>query len=95
MRRPFGRVPEGPQAMIKFSPRFFALPLFALVVVGSLPAPADSGRAHARAGCGPAVGAIVDTGIRESFLRFDRSQSAAAARICALYHNSMETAGSH
>jgi hypothetical protein len=77
--------------MIKFSPRYFVQPLLALVVIASLPAPAESGRAHARVGCGPAIGSIIDPTLRETFVRFDRTQSAAAAKVCALYHNNMET----
>jgi len=76
--------------MIKFSPRYFILPFLALVIIGSLPAPADSGRADNRgAGCGPAISNISDPGLRATFERFDRTQSAAAAKICAIYRNSV------
>jgi hypothetical protein len=75
--------------MIQFTPRFFILPFMALVVIGSLPAPADSGSRNPSKGCGPAIGAIGDPGLRAAFERFDRTQSAAAAKICALYRNSM------
>ena len=79
--------------MIKLSPRYFLLPLIALVVIGSLPAPADSGRSQNRgSGCGPAISSISDPGLRATFERFDRTQSAAAAKICAIYRNSMAPA---
>jgi hypothetical protein len=73
--------------MIRFSPRYFVLPLLALVVIGSLPAPANTGNASARAGCGPTVSQIIDPALRASFARFDRTQSASANQVCALYHN--------
>jgi hypothetical protein len=76
--------------MIKLSPRYFILPLIALVVIGSLPAPAGSGSAAQAGGCGPAMASITDPGMRATFDRFERSQSAAAAKICALYRNSVE-----
>jgi hypothetical protein len=79
--------------MSKLSPRYFILPLLALVVIGSLPAPADSGRAARNSGCGPALANITDPALRATFDQFERSQSAAAAKICALYRNSMETVG--
>jgi hypothetical protein len=75
--------------MIKLSPRYFILPLIALVVIGSLPAPADSGRAAQNSGCGPAMASITDPGMRAAFDRFERSQSATAVKICAVYRNSM------
>ncbi len=75
--------------MISFSPRYFLLPLIALVIIGSLPAPADTGRAGATAsGCGPAISSFKDPGLQASFERFERSQSAAAAKACAIYRNS-------
>ena len=77
--------------MIKFSPRYFILPLIALIVIGSLPAPADSGRSGRAASCGPALTSITDPAMRASFEQFERSQSAAAAKICSVYRNSMET----
>jgi hypothetical protein len=77
--------------MIKLSPRYFILPLIALVVIGSLPAPADSGRVGRSSSCGPALASITDPAMRATFDRFERSQSAAAAKICAVYRNSMET----
>jgi hypothetical protein len=38
--------------------------------------------------CGLAIN-IQDPGLRESFARFDRSQSSAAARICAVHRSDM------
>jgi len=38
--------------------------------------------------CGLAIN-IQDPGLRETFARLDRSQSAAAARICAVHRNDM------
>ncbi|HET9904207.1 MAG TPA: hypothetical protein VFQ27_10965 [Xanthobacteraceae bacterium] len=79
--------------MIRFSPRYFVLPLLALVVIGSLPAPADNGRTENRAsGCGPAVAHIIDPDLRAQFVRFDRRQSPTAAKVCALYRNDMARA---
>ncbi len=72
--------------MIKFSPRYFVLPLFAIVVIGALPEPADSARAARAGACN--IGSVGDPGLRAAFANFDRSQSAAAAKICALYRNS-------
>jgi hypothetical protein len=77
--------------MIRFSPRFFLLPLLALVVIGSLPAPADTGIGPAR-GCGPGIAQMADPGTLAAFERFERSQSAAAAKICAIYRNSVDAA---
>lgn len=74
--------------MIKLNPKYFILPILALVVIGSLPAPADTGAAS-RVGCGPAQ--VTDPAMRVTFERFERSQSAAAAKICALYRNSAGT----
>lgn len=76
--------------MITLSPRTFVLPIIALVVIGSLPAPAGSGSGGGSQGCGPAIGAIQDPGIRAAFDRAERTQSAAAAKICAIYRNSMD-----
>jgi hypothetical protein len=77
--------------MIKLTPRYFILPLIALVVIGSLPAPADSGRAARNGGCGPAMTSITDPAMRATFDRFERNQSATATKICAVYRNSVET----
>lgn len=76
--------------MIKFTPRYFILPFLALVVIGSLPAPADSGRpATGQSACGPAISRMSDPHMRGLFERFDRTQSAAAVKICALYRNNI------
>jgi hypothetical protein len=80
--------------MIRFSPRTFVLPILALVVIGSLPAPADSGRTANASGCGAALESVTDPGMRAHFERFDRSQSAAAAKICAIYRNGMSVLAS-
>jgi hypothetical protein len=78
--------------MIQFSPRYFILPILALVVIGSLPAPAETGsRPTVHAGCGPAMSSVTDPALRATFDRFERSQSAAAAKVCAIYRNSVET----
>ncbi len=76
--------------MIKISPKYFVLPVLALVVIGSLPAPADTG-ATSRS-CGPAQ--VTDPAMRATFEQFERGQSAAAAKVCALYRNSMGTISS-
>jgi hypothetical protein len=67
--------------MIEFKPRFFVLPAIALTVLAMLH-PADGGNNGA---CG--VRPIADPGIRESFLNFERGQSATAAKICAVANN--------
>ncbi len=78
--------------MIKFAARYFILPLIALVVIGSLPAPAGSG-ARRDAACGPALSGATDrAGIRGSFEQFRRRQSAAADKICAVHRNVMPSA---
>ena len=74
--------------MIRFSPRFFILPLLALVVIGSLPAPANTSTTASAQGCGPAAPHVAHAPLRAAFGEFDRRQSAAAAQICAVYHNS-------
>ncbi|HEY0442223.1 MAG TPA: hypothetical protein VGD36_19315 [Xanthobacteraceae bacterium] len=80
--------------MTKLSPRFFVLPVLAVLVIGALPAPVETSRADAASsGCGPAIGQIADTGIRAALERFDRTQSAAAAKICAFYRNNLESTG--
>lgn len=78
--------------MIRFSPRYFVLPLFALIVIGTLPAPAGSGDSDSRLGCGPAVSHITDPALRATFARFDALQSPAAAKVCAVYRNDMQSA---
>jgi hypothetical protein len=76
--------------MIRMTPRYFILPILALIVIGSLPAPADSGPTAGISGsCGPALSTIVDPALKSSFDNLERTQSAAAAKICAIYRNSM------
>jgi hypothetical protein len=70
--------------MIELKPRYFVLPAIALTVLAMLHAPADGGRA-ARA-CGLLS---VDSGIRASFVQFQRTQSQAAAKVCALDANNL------
>jgi hypothetical protein len=74
--------------MTKLSPKYFILPLLALVVIGSLPAPADTGTATRNRACGPAVAHMSDATMRATFESFDRTQSAAAAKVCAIFNNS-------
>ena len=70
--------------MIKISPRYFVLPVIAVIIIGSLPLPAESGGER---GCGLAISLTQDPALRASFEKFERSQSGAAAKICALYRN--------
>jgi len=66
--------------------RMIALAVVPLALAAA-PAPAGSDAK----GCGlPSV--IADAGIRASFEQFDRTQSAAAAKVCALYLNTMDGA---
>lgn len=71
--------------MTKFAPRYFIPPLIALLVIGSLPAPADGGARDA--GCGPALIGAADPSLRAAFEQFRRNQSRAADKICALHRN--------
>jgi len=70
--------------MIEFKPRSFVLPAIALVVLAMLYGPADGGRADDCAGLRTA-----DAGIRASFERFHRAQSATAAKICQVASNTL------
>lgn len=75
--------------MISMALRHFILPALAVIVVGSLPVAADAGRsAVVASGCGPALASVTDPGVRASFDDFARTQSAAAAKVCAIYMNS-------
>jgi hypothetical protein len=56
------------------------LPILALTAE-TAPAGSDSASCGVRA---------LDPGLRDAFARFDRNQSAAAAKICALYLNSSD-----
>lgn len=68
--------------MIEFKPRHFVLPAIALAVLAMLH-PADGGRAAPDA----CTTQSRDPGIAQSFASFARSQSATAAKICALASN--------
>jgi hypothetical protein len=69
--------------MIEFTPRTFVLPAIALVVLAMLHAPADGGRSP---GCGLRS---ADPGIRASFARLQRAQSATATKACLLAANNL------
>jgi len=76
--------------MINMASRYFILPVLAAIVIGSLPVPADAGRsANAASGCDVAVTTVTDPVLRASFKDFERTQSAAAAKVCAIYANSV------
>ena len=69
--------------MIEFKPRYFVLPAIALTVLAMLHAPADGGRT------GACAVQMRDPGIRASFASFQRTQSATAAKICAIASNTL------
>ena len=71
--------------MIEFKPRYFVLPAIALTVLAMLHAPADGGRATQ----GACSVHTRDAGIRASFERFARTQSATAAKVCAVASNTL------
>ena len=64
------------------SPRFIVLALMAVVAVAALPA---STGADGQGGCGIALTSDAN------FQRLDRVQSAGAAKICAMYLNTLDT----
>jgi hypothetical protein len=70
--------------MIEFKPRHFVLPAIAVIVLALLHAPADGGKASDCAAL-----RSVDAGIRASFLRFGRTQSGTAAKICQMASNTL------
>ena len=75
--------------MISMGARYGILPVLAAIVIGALPVPADAGRsATAASSCGPAFASMTDPQLRASFTAFERTQSAAAAKVCAIYLNS-------
>jgi hypothetical protein len=61
-----------------------------LSTLSAVSAPAGSAPQAARS-CGLAI-AIQDPDIRAAFARFDRTQSAAAAKACAYFRNDMPAA---
>jgi len=64
--------------------RILALALFPMLAMTAQTAPAGA----PSQGCGVQA---VDPGIRAAFERFERNQSAAAARICTLYLNTADS----
>ena len=71
--------------MIEFKPRYFVLPAIALTVLAMLHAPADGGRAAS----GACATQMRDAGIAASFAAFQRTQSATAAKVCAIASNTL------
>ena len=69
--------------MIEFKPRYFVLPAIALTVLAMLHAPADGGRG------GACAVHTRDAGLRASFAAFQRTQSATAAKVCAIASNTL------
>jgi hypothetical protein len=63
--------------------RILALTLLPMLAMTAETAPAGSDPQ----GCGVRV---IDPGLRAAFAQFDRTQSAGAAKICALYLNSAD-----
>lgn len=74
--------------MITMKIRYFVPPLLAVIVIGSIAGTADSARDARGSSCGAAVSNVFDPRLRAVFANFDRSQSAPAAKVCALYRNS-------
>jgi len=67
--------------------RCFAPPLLALAVVATLAAAGVvESRAERVTACGPAI-TVQDPDLRASLARFDRHQSAAARKVCAIYRD--------
>ena len=64
--------------------RIIALSAFVAFVITAVTAPAGSSAAPS---CGGAIVKIMDPGLRASFEKFETTQSATAARICAAYRN--------
>jgi hypothetical protein len=64
--------------------RIIALCAFLAFTIAVVTAPAGS---SATASCGGAIVQIKDPGLRASFEKFEATQSASAARICAAYRN--------
>jgi len=66
--------------------RCLILPLLALAVVAVAAAGIVESRAERASTCGPHI-AIQDPDLRASLARFDRHQSAAARKVCAIYRD--------
>ena len=65
--------------------RSLVLPLGALAVIAGMAAAGTvESRAERPATCGLAI-TVQDPDLRASFVRFDRQQSAAARKVCAIY----------
>jgi len=64
--------------------RIIALSSVAAFVIAFVTAPAGS---SASPRCGGAIVKIMDPGLRASFEKFEATQSATAARICASFRN--------
>jgi hypothetical protein len=67
--------------------RPLVLPLIALMVISGIAAAGVvESRAERPASCGLAI-TVQDPDLRASFVRFDRQQSAAARKVCAVYQD--------
>lgn len=75
--------------MMKMTPRSFALPVLAIVIFAMLPRAADLARGVRTGSCGSSLSNVIDPELRAAFAHFERAQSYPAARICALFRNSM------
>lgn len=64
--------------------RTIAFVAFAAIIAAGVIGPAGSSTGTGT--CGPTL-EIRDPGLRASFAKFDATQSPAAAKVCALYHN--------
>jgi len=64
--------------------RAIAFSAFAAFVFVAVTAPAGSSTIGT--GCGPSID-IRDPGLRDTFAKFDASQSLSAAKVCAFYRN--------
>ena len=64
--------------------RAIAFSAVAALIIASVTGPAGSAAAPA---CGGAIVKIMDPGLRASFEKFEATQSATAAKICASYRN--------
>jgi hypothetical protein len=64
--------------------RIIALSSFAAFIIAFVTAPAGS---SASPQCGGAIVKIMDPGLRASFEKFEATQSATAAKICASFRN--------